>query len=61
MVKEKNTTGKKWYGFGYNTKSKLVYGIKNGEGLIEEYYSSGAIKFEGKYLKGKWRKKWKRF
>ena len=44
---KKNRKGK-----GYNLKGDIVYEIKNGNGIIKDYYSNGKIKFEGIYLNG---------
>ena len=40
----------KWNGKGSNN---LVYELKNGKGLIKEYWFSDKLSFEGEYLMGK--------
>ena len=42
--------GKKWNGNGYDNKNNIAYTLKNGNGLIKEYYYE---RFEGEYLNGK--------
>jgi len=44
--------GLKWNGKGYNIKNEIIYELKNGKGIIKEYYLSGNIKYEGEYLSG---------
>ena len=43
--------GEKWNGNGYNN-NKIIYSLKDGKGLIKEYYN-GKLEFEGEYLNGK--------
>ena len=35
--------GKRWEGKGYDTNNNVVYELKNGKGLVKEYYNSGQI------------------
>ena len=45
---------KKWKGKGYDKFNKnFLYDLKEGKGLLKEYYYNGKLKFEGEYLKGK--------
>ena len=52
--------GIKWNGKGYNINNEIEYEIKNGTGLVKEYYMSyiketnnDQLIFEGEYLNGK--------
>ena len=49
--------GKKWNGQGYDGSKKIVYKLKNDNGIVKEFENSNLI-FEGEYLNEK--KKWKR-
>ena len=44
--------GLKWEGKGYGPFNKIVYELKNGNGLMKEYYNN-KLAFEGKYKNGK--------
>ena len=45
--------GKRLEGKGYDTDNNITYEIKDGKGLIKDYYYNGSIKYEGEYLNGK--------
>ena len=49
----KYLNGKKWNGKGYNIKGELNYEIKNGKGIIKEYYKNGNTYFVCEYINGK--------
>jgi len=44
--------GKEWNGNGYDMKNNITYEIKNGNGNVKEYDSSGRLRFEGLYMNG---------
>ena len=44
--------GNKWNGNGYDNNN-IVYTLKDGKGLIKEYYDNGRLYYEGEYLNGK--------
>ena len=44
--------GNKWNGIGNDYEGKKSYEIKEGEGVLKEYYENGILNFEGEYLKG---------
>ena len=44
--------GKKWNGKGYNLKGELDYEIKNGNGIIKEYFNNDILHYECEYLNG---------
>ena len=44
--------GKIWNGKGYNKNGKIEFEIKDGKGLVKEYFYDDGIKFEGEYLNG---------
>ena len=37
---------------GYNNNNNIAYSLKDGKGLIKEYYYNGKLIFEGEYLNG---------
>ena len=39
-------------GKGYNKKFKLVFELKNGNGMVKEFYNNGKSKYEGEYSDG---------
>ena len=41
----------KWNGRGYDLSNNLIYEIKEGKGLVKEYYYTSLI-FEGQYING---------
>ena len=43
--------GKKWEGKGYDKLNNNVYELKEGKGLVKEYFK-GKLEFEGEYLNG---------
>ena len=43
----------RWNGKGYNPLKITVYELKNGCGLIKEYFTNGRLKFKGEYINGK--------
>ena len=43
---------KKWNGIGYNSKGKIIYEIKNGNGPRTDYDERGNLLFQGEYLNG---------
>ena len=43
---------KRWEGKGYDKSKKIVYELKDGKGLVKEYYDDGILRFEGEYLNG---------
>ena len=45
--------GDRWNGNGYDNANNIVYSLKDGKGLIKEYYYDGSLKFEGEFLNGK--------
>ena len=53
MFEGEYLNGKKWNGFGYDKYNKPIYELKNGEGIVKEYYDNGNLKFEGEYKNGK--------
>ena len=44
--------GKKWNGFGYNVKGIKVYDLKDGQGIVKEYFDNGLLLYEGEYSNG---------
>jgi len=38
--------GKRWNGKGLDTKGNIVYELKNGQGIVKEYYFNNKIKYE---------------
>ena len=44
--------GKKWNGNIYNSKTKKIYEIKEGNGNVIEYYDSQKLEFDIEYLNG---------
>ena len=44
--------GNKWNGIGNDPDGKKAYEIKEGEGIIKEYYNNEKLNFEGEYSKG---------
>ena len=44
--------GKKWNGFGYNGRGRQVYELKDGKGIIREYFDNGLLLYEGEYSNG---------
>ena len=42
----------KWNGKGYDLFNNIVYEIKNGKGIIKEYYNNNILKFESEFLYG---------
>ena len=42
----------KWNGKGYDYNNNIVYELKDGRGLIKEYFND-KLKFEGEYKNGK--------
>ena len=44
--------GMKWNGIGYKKNNEIDYNIKNGYGIVKEFYKGNLI-YEGNYLKGK--------
>ena len=47
---------KKWSGKGYDPMNNIIYEVRNGKGLIKEYYyympKDAKLQFEGEYLYG---------
>ena len=43
--------GKKWEGIGFDINDQIEYDIKNGYGMIKEYYE-GRLVYEGEYENG---------
>ena len=43
--------GKEWNGKRYNDKNEIVYELKNGKGILKEYFYGNLI-YEGEYLNG---------
>ena len=42
----------KWNGKGYDLFNNIVYEIKNGKGIIKEYYNYNILNFESEFLYG---------
>ena len=42
----------KWNDKGYDSHNNIVYELKDGKGLIKEFYDDGQLLFEGEYLNG---------
>ena len=42
---------KKWEGKGYDNRNNIIYELKEGKGLVKEYFD-GKLRFEGEYLNG---------
>ena len=40
-----------WEGKGYDNRKNIVYELKEGKGLVKEYFD-GKLIFEGEYLNG---------
>ena len=43
---------KRWNGNGYDINNEIIYRLKDGNGIVLEYHSNGALKFIGEYLNG---------
>ena len=51
-LKENYLNGRRWNGIGYNENNNEVYKLKNGKGIIKEYYYDDSLHYEGGYLNG---------
>ena len=45
--------GIKWNGFGYDGNGNIVYELKEGKGIIQEFFDNGILSFKGEYSNGK--------
>ena len=43
--------GKKWKGKRYDSNSNFIYELKDGKGIVKEYYDD-KLEFEGEYVNG---------
>ena len=41
--------GKRWNGKGYDDYGNIIFKLKNGKGLVKEYYYQGSVKFVCEY------------
>ena len=37
----------------YDENGNIIYELKNGKGMIKEYFENGMVQYEGEYLNGK--------
>ena len=44
--------GKRWNGIGLDNKSNIIYELKNGQGIVKEYYFNNKIKYECEFIDG---------
>jgi len=52
LFEGKYLNDKKWNGIGYNSKGKIIYEIKNGNGSRTDYDERDNLLFQGEYLNG---------
>ena len=43
---------KKWNGKGYDKNNQVIYEIKDGKGIIKEYFDLNILRYEGEYSNG---------